>query len=171
MLLIALLVILLLVFYSTHLKRTVIWGNLVVSSCTAAAFIYGGLAVKQMEVVLFPALFAFLFHFGREIVKDIEDIEGDRRDGANTLAVQYGPQIAAWLILFIFVVLVVVTILPYILDIYNILYMTIVILGIYPILVTVWYQTRTNPVPHRMRLMSQILKVDMLIGLAAIYLG
>jgi len=171
MMLIALLVILLLVLYSSRFKRTVIWGNLVVSTCTAAAFIYGGLAVGRIDVVLFPAVFAFLFHFGREIIKDIEDIEGDRREGAKTLAIRYGPQIAARLILFVFVVLVVVTILPYILNIYNGLYMTIVILGIYPILTIVWYQAHTNPVPSKMGMMSQLLKVDMLVGLAAIYLG
>ena len=105
------------------------------------------------------------------VIKDIEDIEGDQRDGAYTLAVRYGAKVAARLILLVFVVLVVVTILPYILEIYGKFYMIIITFGIYPVLAIVWYQARTNPVPHRMGLMSNIMKLDMLVGLAAIYVG
>ena len=76
MFIIAFLIGILLFFYSFKLKRTVLWGNIVVSFSTAMAFIYGGLAVDRLEGTWFPAAFAFLYHFGREIIKDIQDMEG-----------------------------------------------------------------------------------------------
>ena len=81
MFLIAVSVALMLYIYSYRLKKTVIWGNLTVSLATAMAFIYGGLAVGAVRSVVFPALFAFFFHFGREIIKDMQDVKGDRFGG------------------------------------------------------------------------------------------
>ena len=36
----------------------------------------------------------FLYHFGREIIKDIEDVEGDRVAGRRTIAIVWGAGIA-----------------------------------------------------------------------------
>lgn len=47
--------------YSAHLKRTALWGNFAVSLSTAAAFIYGAMAVGRPGAGIFPALFAFSF--------------------------------------------------------------------------------------------------------------
>ena len=43
-----------------------------------------------MELILGYVIFAFLFSFLREILKDIEDIEGDKLTHVNTFAVKYG---------------------------------------------------------------------------------
>jgi len=171
MLLIAVVVGLLLVAYSYKFKRTVIIGNLIVSFSTAAAFLYGGLAVKQIEIAYFPALFAFLYHFGREIIKDLQDLEGDAASGAKTLATEHGPRIVLKTVFITFALLIVVTILPYILNIYGIIYMLIVIAGVYPVLIFVWFQCWKNPQPRNLGIMSTVLKTDMLVGLVAIYFG
>jgi geranylgeranylglycerol-phosphate geranylgeranyltransferase len=91
---IALFACILLYLYSARLKRTVLWGNLTVSLMTAFAFIYGGVAVDLLDKALIPAGFAFLFHFGREIIKDVEDHKGDNADNARTLPIIYGNRIA-----------------------------------------------------------------------------
>jgi 4-hydroxybenzoate polyprenyltransferase len=49
-------------------------------------------------ILLDYALFAFVINFIREIVKDLEDIEGDRNQGMNTLAIVLGTNKTAKLV-------------------------------------------------------------------------
>jgi geranylgeranylglycerol-phosphate geranylgeranyltransferase len=161
----------LLFIYSYRLKRTVLWGNLVVSLATAMAFIYGGLAVGAVVGVIYPALFAFFFHFGREIIKDMQDVEGDRRTGANTLAVVYGHRYSYILCMIIFLLLIFLTLIPYMLTIYGNLYLFIIVIGIYPVLGYIIFHLRRNPEKEVLGRMSTILKLDMVVGLLAIYFG
>ncbi len=82
--------------YITEGKRTGLPGNLLVSATVVIPFIYGGLAVGQIETstLLFVAI-AFLSNTGREITKGIVDVEGDRSHNIKTIAVTYGERTAA----------------------------------------------------------------------------
>lgn len=160
----------LLFFYSFRLKRTVLWGNLTVSFATAMAFVYGGVAVGHYKETFFPAAFAFLFHFGREILKDIQDMEGDKQAGANTFPVKYGISRSIGLISVDFILLVFLTAIPYILGIYSIRYFLTICFGIYPVLLFVLYRSRKDSDPANLGFLSNLLKADMVIGLLAIYL-
>jgi len=162
---------LLLILYSYRLKRTILWGNLIVSITTAMAFIYGGGAVGNYHKTLFPAAFAFLFHLGREILKDIQDIEGDKKNNAITFPIKYGMHNSFILILVNFILLIILTIIPYIFNIYTHKYFIIICIGVYPVLIYVLIQAFNNPNPDRIGYLSNLLKADMLIGLLAIYLG
>ena len=42
------------------------------------------------KIILHYALFAFFINFIREIVKDLQDINGDKKGGMNTLAIALG---------------------------------------------------------------------------------
>ena len=42
------------------------------------------------KIILCYAAFAFIITFIREIIKDMEDMEGDQKINANTLAIKYG---------------------------------------------------------------------------------
>ena len=85
-LLIVVLSIALLYFYSARLKRTVLIGNLVIGLMTGMAFIYGGVVVGRMERAVVPAIFAFLVNLARELLKDVEDMEGDRKRTCSYVA-------------------------------------------------------------------------------------
>ncbi|MDZ7372881.1 MAG: geranylgeranylglycerol-phosphate geranylgeranyltransferase [candidate division KSB1 bacterium] len=162
---------LLLVAYSCWLKRTALWGNLTVSAVTGAAFVYGGLAVGRVRAALIPAGFSFLFHLGREIVKDVEDLPGDRQARAKTLPILHGVRAAQWAVTVVFSLLIVATWLPYVFDLYNQLYLWIVILGVDTVLVYSLLVLWTDIRPKRLAFVSNLLKADMLVGLLAIYLG
>ena len=171
MFLIAALIALLLYLYSAHLKRTILWGNLTVSFSTAIAFIYGAMAVGAWKAGIIPAVFAFLFHFGREIVKDMQDVKGDLADGAVTFPGRYGMVKAIILINITFLILIVLTIIPYILDIYSSYYLWVVLFGVDTVLIAsslmIWFRHD----PSTLGKISHLLKLDMLVGLVAIYLG
>jgi len=82
----------LLVGYSSHLKRMPLVGNVVVAYLTGSAFLFGGAAVEGVEFTIVLFALAALANLGREIVKDIEDMEGDAEEGARTLPVIWGER-------------------------------------------------------------------------------
>jgi len=157
--------------YSSHLKRTPLWGNLTVSFFNGLAFLYGGLAIGRVERATLPAVFAFLFHLGREIVKDMEDREGDHRVSARTFPIVYGFRTAKVAVMVVFLLLIFVTTLAFTQGYYGYFYMIVVGAGIYPVvaysLISIWRFDSTKNL-HRM---SNLLKIGMLIGLVALYLG
>lgn len=156
--------------YSAYLKRTVLWGNIAVSLTTAAAFIYGGLAVNRPTETVIPATFAFFFHFGREIIKDMEDIRGDSRYHAKTFPIRFGMPPSIMLVWINFIILILLTILPYYLGLYGSRYLLVVIAGIYPVILYVLISILVNTTPRHLGFISNLLKADMLVGLLAIYL-
>ena len=160
-----------LVLYSARLKRTVLWGNLSVSLVSALAFIYGGLAVRRVKEALIPAGFAFLFHLGREVVKDVEDLRGDRAGAARTLPVVHGVRAAQVFVTLVFVFLVVATWLPYLVGVYDTDYFWTVVLGVDTVLAYVVWAFWKSTEPSHLARLSNLLKADMLVGLLAIYLG
>jgi len=85
--------------YEMRLKSRGFAGNLTVSWLTASLFLFGGAAaVPSPGAMIFPApvlvlaLLAFLSSVGREIIKGIEDVEGDR--DRRTLPRLVGPATA-----------------------------------------------------------------------------
>jgi 4-hydroxybenzoate polyprenyltransferase len=88
--------------YSKQLKYTFLRGNLVVSWLVALSILNLGLfdiiPVINNEnssriiflIIMIYSLFAFLMTFSREIIKDLEDAEGDKIYGANTIALRLG---------------------------------------------------------------------------------
>lgn len=157
-------------WYSKSLKRTVLWGNLVVALATGLALVYGGFVAGNVQPVLIPALFACLANLARELVKDSEDVEGDARGGARTLAVRHGVTASLGTASVVLVLLIAATIVPYVEDVYNAVYLIVVllvdILFLYAV-VSMW-RTRT---PGNLARVSGMLKVGMVLGIVAIALG
>lgn len=156
-------------FYSAYLKRTILWGNFAVSLSTAAVFIYGGLAVRRPIHAVVPAIFAFFYHFGREIIKDMQDMKGDSKNAAHTFPVKFGIDPAIRLIWINFSLLTLLTILPYWIKWYSLAYFLIVILGMYPAIFYVLISITRNTESKHLGHISNLLKADMFIGLLAIY--
>jgi len=75
---IALLGILTLIAYENGMKAAGIAGNIAVGFMSGAVFLYAGMAVNNPGPTLWMFGLAFLATISREIVKDIQDLEGDR---------------------------------------------------------------------------------------------
>lgn len=155
--------------YSSHLKRTPLWGNVAVSLTSAAAFIYGGMAVQRPREAVIPALFAFFYHLGREIIKDMEDMTGDRLGNAHTFPVRYGKRKSVALVWGNFLLLVGLTMWPYLTGGYGTTYFIVVVTGIYPVIGYVLFSLLRRTDPDHLNFLSNLLKADMLIGLIALY--
>jgi len=82
----------LLYLYSKYFKKMFFLGNLVVAYNSASTFIFGGLSNDNVKNSIMISLLAFLYTIVREIVKDVEDMEGDSKQGATTMAVVWGSR-------------------------------------------------------------------------------
>jgi geranylgeranylglycerol-phosphate geranylgeranyltransferase len=162
--------ILLLYYYSARLKRTIIVGNVVVGLMTGMAFIYGGAVIGRIDRAVIPALFAFLVNFSRELVKDVEDIEGDRRELAITLPVKYGSRPALILATGALALLISITLAVIKYSVYSIAFMYIISLADILLFISGVMMWRDSS-PVRMRQVSSNLKLSMVIGLAAMIAG
>jgi len=82
---------LLLWLYSNQLKRIVLIGNISVALLSGLSiYIVELIYHSQNPLVLIYAAFAFGYTVIREIVKDIEDVQGDEAFGCKTLPIVYG---------------------------------------------------------------------------------
>jgi len=109
-------------FYSTTFKKKLLIGNVIISLLTAWVILvlylcefrlhrfvdpvyHRSLSTVYKFAILYAA-FAFIISLIREVVKDIEDMEGDARYGCRTMPVVWGVNvskvfIATWLIVLI----------------------------------------------------------------------
>lgn len=77
--------------YSTIFKKKLLTGNLIVALLTALAVIIIEVLYQSGNTWLYVyAFFAFAINLIREIIKDMEDLEGDQATGAKTLPIVIG---------------------------------------------------------------------------------
>ncbi len=119
--------IVLLWFYSTNFKKKLLIGNIIISLLTAwvIAILYFSkyplrlnhlLEIDQNEIRLFRytivyASFAFVISLIREVIKDMEDRDGDRKYGCRTMPIVWGINaskvfVGVWLVVLIAAVVI-----------------------------------------------------------------
>ncbi len=114
--------IVLLWFYSTNFKRQLLIGNIVISLLTAwtigilflskypfdvKEFLNASLEeVRFFRFTVVYISFAFIISLIREVIKDMEDMEGDRKYGCRTMPIVWGLNaskvfVAVWIIVLV----------------------------------------------------------------------
>ncbi len=120
----------LMVFYARDLKTKCLIGNLSISFLTGLCFVFGGIAVGQIMVSIYLGFYAFLMTMAREIVKDMEDMEGDREEGATTLPLVYGTRTSSIIAAFFMIIASITSPVLYLVGIFNLFYLIILIVAI-----------------------------------------
>lgn len=112
--------------YNWRFKKSGLPGNLMVSFSVGMTFIFGGIAVgKPLEtVVWFFGTLAALINLGEEIAADAMDVEGDRKAGSRSLPVLFGQETALRVSTAIFLLVIVISIIPFVLGWMEWLYVT-----------------------------------------------
>nr|WP_321222499.1 geranylgeranylglycerol-phosphate geranylgeranyltransferase [uncultured Psychroserpens sp.] len=92
--------------YASYLKGTVLFGNILISALVAMSIIIVGIfdllpaimpqnretQLTFLDIILDYAIFAFLINLVRELIKDIQDIDGDYKAGMSTLPIVLGRE-------------------------------------------------------------------------------
>lgn len=180
--------VLLLYIYAKRLKSTVLWGNILVSLFCAA--VAGLLMFAEMSSfselqAISPPLYSRLSHIFcayivyafttnliREIIKDIQDVEGDQSLGIRTLSTQYGilraQQVAIGItILLITALSLWISLDRKVFDSFNITlsFLTIVAPSLYFL-----YLQFTARTPKQITFISRFAKIIMVLGLILLML-
>ncbi len=156
--------------YSRYMKRTMVVGNIVVAIMTGFAFPFGAVVAGRPDLGVYPGLFAFLANLARELLKDVEDVDGDATVGAETLAVKHGPEAGLLGASIAIGLLILATFIPYISGVYDLRYLLVVLfvnLALSFVVISMWYDSTLS----NLRRLSLILKGCMVGGIVAVFLG
>ena len=159
--------------YAYKLKSTPLIGNLAVGFMTGFGFVFGGYTINTPEIIsisLVLGVFAFVMTTAREIIKDIEDVEGDEAEGAKTLPILIGTKTPAILAICLIVIDSALCPILYFYNIFGIYYLAVigiaVILFLYSAILI--FKSQDRETAHKA---SKYLKIGMLIAFVAFIFG
>ncbi|MGD8781682.1 MAG: geranylgeranylglycerol-phosphate geranylgeranyltransferase [Ignavibacteria bacterium] len=162
---------LILFLYSKYLKKIILVGNITVALLTSSALLYGALVYGNITKGLIPAFFAFLINLVREIIKDIEDISGDKKLNVVTFPQKYGINTSLKLSILLIISLGILSTLPYVLEIYKIEYFVIIMLTVNVIFAYIIKLLTNDHAVRSLVKTNKLIKLNMVLGLIAIYAG
>jgi geranylgeranylglycerol-phosphate geranylgeranyltransferase len=126
-----------LVTYSWRIKRRGLMGNLTIGYLVGSSFLFGGLAAYSLyDASLLPAellllvLMAALSTVGRELIKGIQDMPGDRKMKLKTFSLKHGAGKAATLAIVFMAAAIAISPIPYFIGIFGQLYLMLVAVSI-----------------------------------------
>jgi geranylgeranylglycerol-phosphate geranylgeranyltransferase len=171
MALIAVVIAVLLYAYSWRLKSFFLVGNIVISAMSGMTVVYGGMAVGGVYPTLIPALLILFFVFCREILKTVEDYEGDQQLGARTVAVVWGRMGALRVFRVLAVLVVVLSLLPWLLGDVSTIYLMLVIPGVDAVLLLSALILPRRPARRLIRMALAVTKADYVLWIVAMFIG
>ena len=159
--------------YAYKLKSTPLIGNFTVALITGLGFVFAGYAINTESIIVtsfFLGFFAFVMTFAREIVKDIEDIEGDKADGARTLPIIVGTKIPAVLATILIILDCILCPLLYYYHIFGVLYLVVIAIAVIVFLYSaiLILKSQDRETAHKV---AKYLKIGMLIAFVSFVFG
>ncbi|MEM1559937.1 MAG: geranylgeranylglycerol-phosphate geranylgeranyltransferase [Ignisphaera sp.] len=155
--------------YSFKLKKVLLVGNLIVAFSAALSIIYGGFASTNIVIdTVLATLFAFLLNFGRELLKGIEDVEGDKKYYIRTLAAVKGIKVAYVSSLIVFIILMLLSIIPYVFIGYSMYYLIMTLCGV-DLVIIVALTIASSLQPKDALRSTRMLKVAVFVGITAFF--
>ena len=121
--LISLLTFIILLVYTTQLKNTPLIGNIVISLLVGLIFVFTELVLTNQLLNSLPCfILSFILNFCREIIKDMEDIEGDKINNISTFPVVFGFQFSKYLLIFSILLFIAISLSPIISQYFTTMY-------------------------------------------------
>jgi len=108
-------------FYESSLKNRGLVGNIFVAFTVSLSFIYGGAIVGDLFKPIFFTLITFFIFFGREIIMDVRDFEGDKKTRV-TLPLIIGKKFAVYLASVMVIISMIILFIPYFYGLFSIWY-------------------------------------------------
>lgn len=160
----------LLAYYASVLKRKGLVGNLTIGYLVGSTLLFGGLAVGDFKTIGILAAMAGFSTAGRELIKDIEDMRGDRISGLTSFPLRYDRRKAAALAIFFTILAFAFTPIPFWLGIFGRMYLLVVIISIAVFVVGMATISKGQGREEAGKA-SLLYKIAMGIGLIAFFIG
>jgi len=105
------------VLYSYALKKLLLLGNMFIAFSMAVPFVFGNYIISDQISASIQVLasIAFLTGLGREIIKSIQDMAGDKRYGRWTLPIALGKTIPKYFAVFYILIAIAMSLIPFLL--------------------------------------------------------
>ncbi|MCD6229409.1 MAG: UbiA family prenyltransferase [Candidatus Diapherotrites archaeon] len=150
-------------------------GNFVVASLTAASLIYGGIVLGQINAPLvLVASCAFFANLGREITKDLEDVQADKGNKKTLAMLASKQEITATIVLF-YAAAIIFSIIPVTLNLFNDVFIYAVLVAdtgfIYTVYLLLKPEKHENKKQENLIRSSKYSKISMLTALIAFLIG
>ena len=157
--------ILVIYFYSSHAKRTP-FASFVDSWLSASTFLFGSLTTGHvLPAVIILTCMAYAANVGRELAKAIEDMKGDAANKVRSLPLVLGRNAAILLSISFVSLAIVLSPLPFLLNIFNLYYMALVLVADVLFFASLWLLFVSATKSQKM------MKVAMFIALLAFISG
>ena len=173
----------LLYFYSSDLKAMGLPGNSLIAFMSGSVIYIASRGIHEINSAYFAeyAFLAFLLTMARELVKDAEDVEGDKEQGCETFPILHGTRktnilsnvILALIVIFLVTAAYLLSIEPFFnvkstIEIQSFIYPAFLLLALVPmILKSRWMIGKANN-KRDYKKISKWLKLTMLIGLISV---
>jgi 4-hydroxybenzoate polyprenyltransferase len=173
----------LLYFYSSDLKAMGLPGNSLIAFMSGSVIYIASRGIHEIHAAYFAeyAFLAFLLTMARELVKDAEDIEGDKEQGCETFPILYGTRktnilsnvILALIVIFLVTAAYLLSIEPFFnvksaIEIHRFVYPAFLVLALVPmILKSMWMIGKANN-KRDYKKISKWLKLTMMVGLISV---
>jgi geranylgeranylglycerol-phosphate geranylgeranyltransferase len=120
-----------LILYAKTLKSTPFLGNLSIGYLTGSTFLFGAsvFGFDGLKALFVLFVLSALAITAREIVKDIEDMEGDKMEGIDTLPIRIGAKKASYIAVLIGFLAIFLSPLPYFMSVLGLRYLYFVFLA------------------------------------------
>ncbi len=159
----------LMIVYSLKLKGAPLIGNIVVSIVIGMSFMFFGFSHGNIMPMVIPAALSFGLTLLRELIKDIADIEGDKKNNLKTLPIILGEQKTIFVSFCFIFIIGVGCLMPYYFNIYGNYYLILLIVGVEVPLILIVYYFMKFPLISSAKKSSNLLKFSIIIGLIAIF--
>ncbi|WP_435552858.1 geranylgeranylglycerol-phosphate geranylgeranyltransferase [Natrinema sp. CGMCC1.2065] len=140
-----------LVAYTEFFKGLPGLGNALVAYLVGSTFLFGAAAVGEIAPAVVLFVLAAIATLTREIIKDVEDIEGDREEGLNTLPIAIGERKALVVAAVLLVVAVVASPIPFLRGYFGVAYL-LVVAPADAVMLLAAYESFANPTTGQSRL-------------------
>lgn len=173
----------LLYFYSSDLKAMGLPGNSLIAFMSGSVIYIASRGIHEIHSAYFAeyAFLAFLLTMARELMKDAEDIEGDKEQDCETFPILHGTRktnilsnvILALIVIFLVTAAYLLSIEPFLnikspIEIHHFLFPTFLLMGLVPmILKSMWMIAKANK-KRDYKKISKWLKLTMLVGLISV---
>ena len=168
-------------YYSTNLKKKPLIGNILVAILSSLVLLViplydliaepGVNSIEIFNTIFYYSFYAFFFSLVREIIKDMEDYQGDKKTGMKTFAISIGLKNSKSFIkvVTIFLLCSFIYIMSVLLksDLYSFLYLLFLLTIPLIIFLILLYKSNSK---KDFYLLSQILKLIMLAGILSIFI-
>jgi len=154
-------------FYELSLKNKGLGGNMLVAFTAAISFNYGGAIVGDVFKPIFFTLIAFFIFFGREIIMDVRDFDGDKYTRA-TLPILIGKKKAVYFASVMVTISVILLFMPFFYGLFKIwfelLAIPVALFAIYTVSLSIYDLKNVGKT-------AEMLRITMILGLILIVLG